>query len=239
MAGTLPKVRRVSGRDRTIVIALVAVAVLLAGALVYLLTTGSLFDREPQTALERDYALLVEGLKSNPRDPATLMSLAEVEFDLGKKDDAFRHARDAVRYAGKQPFYNLRLATLLVRDGRLDEAERATRVEIRITGTSKAEPHFLLGQILAEKKRYDEAIRSMQTGLRIDPAAADMGIVYAQILEKAGKKQEAIDNYKKALKFLPGDEEAIAGLRRLGVTYSEPTGTPDPHGAPGGGVSRP
>lgn len=234
MAGSLPKARRVGGGNRTIMIVLVVTAVVLTGALAYLLTSGSLFSDEPQTAQERDYELLVEGLRANPRDPATLMSLAEVEFDLGKKKEAFAHAADAVEYAEKQPFYHLRLATLLVRDDQLEEAEKAIRAEIKITGTSKAEPHFLLGQILAENEKYDDAIKSMRTGLTIEPAAADMGIVYAQILEKAGEKQAAIENYEKALKFLPGNEEAIAGLERLGVEYSEPTGTPNPHGAPEG-----
>ncbi len=235
MAGALPKVRRVGGSNRAVVLVLAVTVVVLTGVLVYLLLNGGLFSGEPRSALERDYDLLVQGLNNNPADPATLMSLAEVEFDMGKTEDAFRHAREAVKNAEKQPFYNLRLATLYVRDGQLDLAEKHVRAEIKITGVSKAEPYFLLAQILAENANYDEAIKAMQTGLRIDPAAADMGIVYAQILEKAGRKGEAIDNYKKALKFLPGNEEAIAGLRRLGVEYSEPTATPNPHGAPEGG----
>ncbi|MDZ4168917.1 MAG: hypothetical protein U1E26_04575 [Coriobacteriia bacterium] len=234
MAGSLPKARRVSGSNRTVLVVLAVAALVLAGALAWLLLNGSFFSDEPQSGLERDYALLIQGLQSNPKDPATLMSLAEVEFDLGKKADAFAHANDAVKYAGEQSFYNLRYATLLVRNNQLEEAEKAIMVEIKITKTTKAEPHFLYAQILAEREAYPDAIKAMQTGLRIDPTAADMGIVYAQILEKAGKKDAAIDNYEKALRFLPGNEEAIAGLKRLGVKYSEPTGTVDPHSAPEG-----
>lgn len=216
------------------VIALVSTAVVLTVALGYLLATGSIFDDEPRTALERDYRLLQQGLAENPEDPATLMTLAEVEFEMGKTDDAFSHAERALEFSEKQPFFHLRFATLLVRDERLEEAEKALESEIEITGTTKPEPFFLLAQVLAQTDRLEEAIDTMEQGLVIDPAAADMGVVYAKMLEDAGRTAEAIEAYQKALRFLPDNEDAIAGLARLGVEYEEPTTTPNPHGAPEG-----
>lgn len=229
MAGSLPKARRVGGVNTQVIIVLAVAVAALVGLLVWMLLGGSLFNGEPASDLERDYQLLLKGLAANPKDPSTLMTLAEVEYDLGKKADAFDHAEKSLDNSAEQPYFHLRYATLLVRDDRLDDATKALQREIEITGTTKAEPYFLLAQIQAEKKLYDEAIKTMQQGLTIDVTAADMGIVYGQILEQAGRKDDAVDAYQKALKFLPGDEEAIAGLKRLGVEYEEPTSTVDPH----------
>lgn len=213
---------------------LAGTALILTAALVYLLVTGSFFDSEPRTDVERDYQMLLAGLSDNPDDPAILMTLAEVEYELGKKSDALEHAAAAIAVSEKQPFYNLRHATLLAREDRLDEAEKALDAEIEITGTTKPEPYFLLAQVQAQTGRTDEAIDTMEQGLIIDPAAADMGILYGELLEKAGRDTEAIEAFEKALRFLPGNEAAIAGLERLGVQYEEPTSTPDPHSSPEG-----
>lgn len=234
VAARLPRARRVGGRDRTVLVALAGVAAVLTAALVYLLVSGSIFSSEPRTDLERDYQMLLTGLNENPDDPAILMTLAEVEYEMGKKADAFDHAAAAIKVAEEQPFYNLRHATLLVREDRLADAEKSLEAEIEITGTTKPEPYFLLAQVQAQSDRLEDAIDTMEQGLIIDPAAADMGIVYGRLLEDAGRNAEAVEAYEKALRFLPGNEDAIAGLERLGVTYVEPTSTPDPHGSPEG-----
>lgn len=228
MAGSLPRARRIDKPDRRLMYALVAAVIVLTGVLVYLLAGGALFGDQPRTDAERDYLLLIEGARKNPKDPAVLMSLAEAEYELGKKADSFEHAEKAVAVSQGQAFYNFRLATLLVREERLEEAEDALLVEISIVKTDDAEPYFLLAQIQADQDRYDEAIKTMEQGLRIDPIAADMGVIYGEILEKAGQKAKAAEQYTKALKFLPEDQRAIDGLKRLGVSYT-PTETANPH----------
>jgi predicted Zn-dependent protease len=98
--------------------------------------------------------------------------------------------------------------------------------ELAVTNNKSAEAFFLLGQIQAEQKKYDEAIKSMDKGLDLAPQAADMRVVYGEILEKAGKDKRAIAQFTEALRFLPGDEGAIAGLKRLGAPVPAPTGSP-------------
>lgn len=227
MAGNLPKARRVGGPDRTAVIVLAVAAVVLIGALGYLVLSGPLFSDEPASDAERDYQLLVAGLKKNPKDPATLMSLAEVEYELGKKPDAMGHAEKAVKIAKDEPFYRYRYATLLVREDRLKEAESALTAEIGLA-QSEAEPFFLLGQIQAKQKRYDEAKESLKQALAVNPNAADVRVIYAGVLEDAGDTAEAKTQYLIALKFIPDDQRAIEGLKRLGVDY-EASATVDPH----------
>lgn len=207
----------------------VAIA-LLAGALVFLLVSGPLFSDGPTTDIERDYQLLVKGLAENPKDPAVLMSLAEVEYELGRTEDALKHAELALKYAEDGPYYNLRFATLMVREGELDRAVKSLEKEIELAEGADAEPYFLLAQVKSEQKEHDEAIELMQEGLGIEPNAADMRIVLGEIYERAGKTELAIGQFRAALKFLPDEQRAIDGLQRLGLSYEQTT-TPDPHGA--------
>lgn len=214
-------------------IAALAAVVTLLLVLVYLLLTGSLFSQEPRSDIERDYRLLLESSRKNPGDAATLMSLAEVEYELGKRKDAFEHAKKAVAAADERAYFHLRYATLLVREERQAEAVQELDAEIAISGGESGEPFFLLAQVQSAQGKHADAIKTMKRGLKLEPMAADMVVVYADILEKAGKKKEAIDQYKVALRYLPDEQDAIAGLKRLGVSY-EPTSAVPPHASEGG-----
>lgn len=209
-------------------LALVACIVVLAGALTYLVVAGSPFGGEAKSDLERDYELLEKGVAENPEDPAVIMSLAEVEYDMGRKHEALEHAALALKYSDEAAGYNMRYATMLVRSDRMEEALKALDEEIEIAGEADAEPYFLRGQIKAELKDYDAAIESMETGLRIEPNAADMRVVFGEIYEHAGKKDLAAEQFTTALDFLPGDKRATDGLDRLGVAYKP--STTSPHG---------
>jgi predicted TPR repeat methyltransferase len=59
-----------------------------------------------------------------------------------------------------------------------------------------------------------------------------MLIVYGDILEKSGKKKQAIAQYKQALRFLPNDPKAAAALKRLGAKV--PSSTTEAPNGPGG-----
>lgn len=224
LANELPKVQRRDGKNPVAMWILLGMIVLLVVVIGVLLTSGPLFDQGPQSDLERDYQLLLDALKTNPKDPAILMTLAEVEYELGKKADAFEHAEKAMANAKGRSGFALRYAQLLVREERLEDAKKQLLAEIKLSGKNSAEPYFLMAQIERDQKKYDKAIEHMQQGLKLAPQAADMVIVYGEILEKAGKKKQAIEAFKTALRYLPNDEAAIAGLKRLGSEVPTSTG---------------
>lgn len=227
MARPLPKVRRVDSGHRLMLV-LVAFIVVLAGALTYLVVVGAPFGGEAKSDVERDYELLVKGVAENPEDPATIMSLAEAEYELGREDEALEHAELAIEYAEGAQFYNMRYATMLVRSDRLEDAVAALETEIEIAGEGDAEPYFLLAQIKADQKDLDAAIEAMGTGLRIEPNAADMRVVFGEIYQQAGEKDLAAEQFSTALRFLPDEQRAMEGLDRLGVAY-EPSEGSSPH----------
>lgn len=231
MSGSLPKAKRVGGANKTVVWVLSGVAVVLVGALAYLLISSPLFSKEARTDVDRDYQLLLEGAQKNPKDPAIQMTLAETEFRMGKKDDGLERADRALKLADKQAGYRTRYATLLVQVEELKRANVLLVEEIAIAGEKDPEPHFLLAQVLSELGDDEEAIKTMQSGLRLNPNAADMRIAYGRILENAKRKDEAIAQYQLALKYLPGDRAALDALDRLGVKAEESQAPDAGHGA--------
>ncbi|MCL4079322.1 tetratricopeptide repeat protein [Coriobacteriia bacterium Es71-Z0120] len=234
MAARKPKVKRVMSPQQAMPWILTGVAVLLVGVIVALLASEGVFDAGPKSDAERDYQLLVDGLQKNPDDPAILMTLAEVEYDLGKKADAIAHAERAVKVAKDPEGWSVRLAALYVRDGQIKKAKTALETELKGgDGTNDGEAYFLLGQVERDLGDLDAALKALEKAVEIMPVNADVRLVYAEVLEKAGKRDEAATQFQAALKFLPGDERALAGLKRLGVKPEETTSSPHATGTPG------
>lgn len=229
MTSSLPKVRNTGRNERFALWALIGIVLSLLVVIGVLLLGGSLFDSSPASGLERDYAVLAKGLADDPENAAILMTLAETEYELGKKSESLEHAAKAVKVSEGQLGMPLRYAQLLLLEGRLDEAEKQIREEIKLdTNSEFADAHFILGQILFEKGEGEDAIVEMEAGFAIDYTAADVRIVYAEMLAAAGQKDRAIQEFQTALQFLPGDSRAVDGLAELGVTY-EATSTANPH----------
>ncbi len=222
------KVSRNRG-SKSLLISLVVIVALLAAAVGYLVFGSPLFDTEPKSATERDYQVLMAALRTHPDDPAVLMTLAEKEYDLGRKVEALEHAAKAADVETPTAGIPVRYAQLLMLENQLKKAEEFALVEIGLDKDRKsAGPRWILAQIQFAQGREDDALKSMAEGLAIDPMAADARILYADMLVKTGDDKSAVREYRTALKFVPDDPRAIEGLRGLGVKY-EATSTADPH----------
>lgn len=230
MATKLPKVQRTGERRPALVVVLIITALLLLGVVGVMIYSGGLFDEEPKTDAERDYIVLLEGVKREPKNPAVLMTLAEAEYKLNKKSDAFTHADAAIVAAEKKPGYRVRYAGILVQDGQLEKARKLVQDEIALKTKDDAEPFFLLAQIEQALGNSKAAQEAMKKGLAIAPTAADMIIVYGRILEEAGDKASAITQYTSALRFLPDSQQAKDGLKRLGAKIPSSQDATSPHG---------
>ena len=221
------KARRIGGAQNRLIVILVVIVIALVGVIGYVLATSTLF-RQP-TALELAREELEASLAQNPDDPAILMTLAEVEYELGRQDEALEYAKRASELSGEIQEINLRYAILLIKEMRLDEAQSTLEAELAVNPVS-SEAYFLLGQVMREREEYDEALTHFESALQFNPVDGDYRLLYAQTLALAGRTDEAIDWYQRALQVLPGDARAIQGLEDLGVTY-EATETVSPHGS--------
>lgn len=227
MAEKLKARRAGGGHSRTIMV-LVGIAVLLLAVIVVYLLNSSLF-REP-TALDLAREELIAALEANPGDPGLLMSLAEVEYELGRRGDAFNHAEQAVANGPEVPNINMRYAMLLLKEEREEQAKTALEAELALDPLS-AETNFLMAQVLREMEDYEGALAAVQITLDKNYTDGDARILYAQILSDLGRTDEAIAAFNDANEILPGDERIVEGLAELGVSY-EATETVNPHSTP-------
>jgi tetratricopeptide (TPR) repeat protein len=127
--------------------------------------------------------------------------------NLGRLDDAERHARAAVELAGtaeKRAEALALLADYVMRRGNLDEAERIAREADAVLRGQKRMPWLILGMIEKERGRLEEAIRALEHVNTISPGHVpalnrramavinrDLAILYAEV-ERADTALELI-----------------------------------------------
>ncbi len=93
-------------------------------------------------------------------------------------------------------------------EGKIDEAVRSLRESIKTFHTVEYEepvhliqiPHETLGHVLTQAKRYDEAIKAFQDGLRDRPNSGWLLFGLAKAQEEAGRTREAEQAYQTFLK---------------------------------------
>lgn len=151
----------------------------------------------------RDY------LAASPGSAEHLRLLGHALMKQGRLDDAEQHLRDALAIAPDHPQLYEDLGSVLGLKERFDEAvplfEQAIRLEPRLPLA-----HKKLGQALAALGRGSEADEAFEEYFERD---ADKGLVAegAQHL-KAGRKDEAIATFKKALRDNPDNVDALRFL---------------------------
>jgi tetratricopeptide (TPR) repeat protein len=68
---------------------------------------------------------------------------------------------------------------------------------------ARAESHALLGQLYCLRKEWDKAIAEGERGVALNPSGADVKYWYAATLTFAGKPEEAILLFEKAIRLNP------------------------------------
>jgi cytochrome c-type biogenesis protein CcmH/NrfG len=107
----------------------------------------------------------------------------------------------------------LTLASASQFDRSLESAEAAARADPNL-----AEPHLLLGGLLARKRQLPEAAREYQEAIRLRPDFARARLDLASVLVEQGDTRGAVQQLREAAKS--SDPEvarlAAAALQRLG-----------------------
>lgn len=108
-------------------------------------------------------------IRLDPGEDNTAQRRLVVEWliDLDRLDEAIAEAREALRVDPRSFDVHLRLGFALQSSGRFEEALETLRGAIAID--SRSEAHELLGLVLAELERGDEAIASLREAVRLGP----------------------------------------------------------------------
>jgi len=140
------------------------------------------------------------------------VALATNELLAGRNfDQAVRHYQEAIRLQGESPspdvYNNLGLA--LTGLGRSDEAALCYQHAIRLK-PDYVDAYFNFAVALAGQQRFDEAVAYFRQALLIAPGAIDVQnqltgtlMMYAVDLVEKGETQQAVDQYREALRINP------------------------------------
>ena len=113
---------------------------------------------------------------------------------LGKHTEALENYKEAVRLNRQaprgSPWPPLNLALLLLKSGKLDEAEAYVRESLRYD-PAFAQAHCHLGVLLEKQRKPEEAVKELDQAATLDPAYPDPHYALARIYRKRGDLDKA------------------------------------------------
>jgi hypothetical protein len=123
---------------------------------------------------------------------------------------------DPVRAADFIPYYLDNLAARLAEAGALEPAERTFREAIHLA-PKVARLRYNLGTFLVHRERYKEADAELARAIHLGWKDADAHVNRGVARWKLGKLKDARRDFEEALRLEPGNRDAVANLRLLGV----------------------
>lgn len=167
-----------------------------------------------EIANQRGYkALAVEGsaiMVRKTRDPRLARRAAQLAFELGQTDkaiDAFRQWQDI---EPNSPLAGRMLASILLRSGRLDEAQLELAKVLKAEQANPGNAFVQIFQMLASYPDKPAALELMRNLAQPYPNAAEAHWSVAQLAQMAGNNELALDEARQARNLRPGWDMAVS-----------------------------
>jgi tetratricopeptide (TPR) repeat protein len=172
----------------------------------------------------RDFAgaqkVLVGLLKENPRIPEAHNLLGVCQVELGALDAAVLSFRRALELRPAYASAQLNLASVLLKQGKRDEAAKAIRTPVALdpnilaNDPNAATIHYLFALDYAQQGQTKQAKDSLEAAIRLKPGFTEARIALAK-LELADKHEDAaLEQFEAVIAQEPGQVFALgnAGL---------------------------
>lgn len=213
---------------------------LLASGLIYLATTPA-FAQEPASPLEQGIQLLDENkldgalkafqdaIKQDPKNPLPYYYTGVAYHLKGQPQAALAPLGRALNLAPGMTQAILMIGMVFEDLGRFDKAREAYQA---VAGSKEDSPlvkeaqerlqkltiteHYKKAGRLFKEKKYEEAIKELQTVLSAEPDYADAHFAAGLSYQRLGKLDEAIEAFKRVVAISPTHTEAY---RQIAITY--------------------
>lgn len=175
----------------------------------------------PRTALERAYMDSLAAVKRNPNDVKARADLGAALAAMGRYNSAIKELKLAIKIDPGQPKLYYVLGVAYEYSGDLKAAQKNLERAVRMEGEVSdfySEAYYELGEVYNAQEDYKNALKAYEDSI-MNSSADPVDTMYkkAKVLEKLGKKQEAMVTYQDILRFDPGNKGALESLKRLGV----------------------
>jgi len=200
---------------RVLRIAVLAVGLMVVAVLLLLLYQLIAKPAGPRTMAELKIANAEALVKKKPSDPAAQLELGSAYLEVGKDKEALEHLQLAASLAPTNWLTRYALANAYVVIGDTPAAIKEFEQAISVAPGNGA-LRYGLGELYMRQGDYKTGAKVLEGGVLVDPTAADTRALLGQAYERLGRRAEAAKQYREALRFSPGLQEATAGLARTG-----------------------
>jgi tetratricopeptide (TPR) repeat protein len=150
---------------------------------------------------------LRRALTDDPEDASTHALLALALSNEKDRDGAIAAGRRAVALDPEMDFAHYALGMALYEADDMRGAETAAREALRLE--QDAANYALLGQVLAHRRRWKEALAAAEDGLRLEPSDAGCANVRTLALSNLGRADEAEQVARESLERDPEDPYSL------------------------------
>jgi pilus assembly protein FimV len=170
-------------------------------------------------------------LKAAPRTSDSLALLAEAQLELGNKPDAVKTAEQSIALDAKHEGSRTLLCRIRLLEGSFDHAYAsiAPAVEAALGARDFPRAAGFLAPILEAEPAHRQSLEKMaevREGEGNAAEAASLRLTLGRDAERRSDTTAALENYQRALKSQPGNQEALAKVRQLALAGGEQAQAP-------------
>lgn len=161
-------------------------------------------------------------LRAQPGQYSAHYNLGNTCARLGRYDKAVEHFQRTLELAPDHIEARINAGSVLTRQGRYDEAITLLRKALELLGRFESEQHLAasaqmhLGSAYAGSAAWQKAAACFRDALKLRPDYYRAHYNLAQVLQRLGRTDRAIDHYRRTLQANPGHAGARKQLEALG-----------------------
>ncbi len=211
--------REVSLRTGVAIFLAVVLAVAVAGSAI-----GYRFFWTPRQPSQADVAIARWQAEAE-KDPKSIVAWTEwgvALYEKGQRQEAIEKLSRAVQLEPRAARARYYLGAAYIDEGRYDEAIKVLK-EILTRDINNPLVFTQIARAYEGKKDYQTALQNLDYIIEfIDPSLTEVHYQRGEVLEKMGKRAEAIEAYRKSASLDPEYKPAADALRRLGQKVPRP-----------------